>query len=95
MLELKRGFPLELKPPGEGLSESASLNYYSPTVSITVPTNLTHTNSLLHYILAEGVPQRESSRKTFDNILVTDHFVNDTVARELSYVPSTSSAAFT
>ena len=94
-LELNRSFPLELQPPDKGLPEGASLNHYSPTVLTAVPTNLTHTNSLLHHTSAEGIPQHESSRTPSDNILVTYHFYNDTVTRELSYVLSNSSDAFT
>ena len=94
-LELNRSFPLELQPPGKGLPEGASLNHYSPTLPTTVPTNLTHTNLLLHHTLAGGIPQHESLRTPLDNILVTDHFFNDTVTRELSYVLSNFSDTFT
>ena len=94
-LELNGIFLLELQPPGKGLPEGTSLNHYSPTVPTTVPSNLTHTNSLLHHTSAEDIPQHESSRTPSNNILVTDHFFNDTDTRELSYVPSKSSTAFT
>ena len=81
--ELKRSFLLELQPPGKGLPEGVFLNHYSPTVPTTVSTNLTHTNSLLHYTSADGIPQHKSLRTPY------------TVTRKFSYVPSNSSAVFT
>ena len=54
-IELNRDFPLELQPPGKGLPEGASLNYYSPTISVSVPSNLSHANSLLYHTSAKGI----------------------------------------
>ena len=36
-IELNRDFPLELQPPGKDLSEGTSLNHYSPTIPLSVP----------------------------------------------------------
>jgi len=94
-IELNRDFPFELKPPGEDLPEGASLNHYSPTIPVSVPSNLSHANSLLHHTSAEGIPQPVFSHTSSDNILVTDHLFHNTVTRELSYVPTDSSAHFT
>ena len=94
-IELNRSFPIELQPPGQMLPKGASLNHYSSTIPSTVYTNLTHTNSMLHYISAEGIPQPVCSSTPSDNILVTDYFYHNTVTRELSYVPSNSSSTFT
>ena len=60
-IELNRDFPLELQPSGECLPEGTSLNHYSPTVPVSVPSNLLHANSLLHHTSSEGIPQPESS----------------------------------
>ena len=89
-IEFNRDLPLELQPPGKGLPEDTSLNHYSPTIPVSIPSNLSHSNSLLHHTPAEGIPHTPS-----DNILVTDHFFHNTVIRDLSYVPTNSSAHFT
>ena len=73
-IELNRDFPLELQPPGKGLPEGTSLNHYSPTVPVSVPSNLSHADSLLHHTSAEGIPQPDSSHTPSANILVTDNF---------------------
>ena len=73
-IELNRDFPFELQPPGKGLPEGASLNHYFHTVSVSVPSNLSHANSLLHHTFAEGIPQPDNSHTPSDNILVTDPF---------------------
>ena len=39
-IELNRDFPLELQPPGKGLAAGASLNHYSPTFPVSVPSNI-------------------------------------------------------
>ena len=88
--EFNREFPLDLQPPGRGLLESVSLNRFSPNVPTSVPANPTHTNSQLHHTAAEGSIQPERSRTPSHNILVTDHFFNDNVTRELKYFPSNS-----
>ena len=92
--EFNRDFPLDLQPPGHGLPEGVSLNHYSPNVPTSVPTNPIHTNSQLHHTAAEGIPTPANSRTPSDNILVTDHFFNDNVTRELKYVPSPSNTFF-
>ena len=94
-IEVNRSFPLELQPPGKGLPECASFNHYSPTIPSIAPTNLTHTNSLLYYTSVGGISQPVCLNTPSDNILVTDHFLHDTVIRELLYVPSNSSTIFT
>ena len=73
-IELNRDFPLELQPPGKGLPEGTSRNHYSPTISVSVPSNLSYANSLLHHTSTEGISQPDSSHIHSDNILVTDHF---------------------
>ena len=93
-IELNRDFSLDLQPPGKGLPEVTSLNHYSPTIPTSVPSNKQFTTSLLHHTSAEGVPQTESSPTPSDNILVTDHFFHNTVTRELSYIPTNTSARF-
>ena len=73
-IELNRDFPLELQPHGKGLPEGTSLNHYSPTIPVSIPSNLSHVNSLLHHTSAEVFPQPDSSHTPSDNILVTDPF---------------------
>ena len=90
--EFNRDFPLDLQPPGHGLPEAFLLNHYSPNVPTPGPTNPIYTNSQLHHTAAEGTTPPESSRTPLDNILVTDHFLNDNVTRELKYVPSNSNS---
>ena len=94
-IELNRDFPLELQPPGKGLPQDVSLNHYSPTIPVSVPSNLSHANSLLHHTSADGIPQPDSSHTPSDNILVTDYLFYNTVTRELSYVPTNSCTYFT
>ena len=60
-IEFNRDFPLELQPPGKGLPDGASLNHYSPTVPVAVPSNLSNANSLLYHTSSESIPQSESS----------------------------------
>ena len=93
-IELNRDFPLDLQPPGKGLTAGASLNHYSPTIPTSVPSNKQLTTSLLHHISAESIPQTESLSSTSNNILVTDHSFHNTVTRELSYIPTNTSARF-
>ena len=55
-IELNRDFPLELQPPNKGLPDGASLNHYSPTVPVSIFSNLSNANLLLHHTSSEGIP---------------------------------------
>ena len=66
--KLNREFPLDLQPPGKGLSEGATLKHYTHTISFTVSTNL------LHHISAEGTSHPVYQSTPLDNIHVTDKF---------------------
>ena len=93
-IEMNRDVPWDMQPPGKGLPEGASLNHYSFTIPTSVPSDKQLTTSLLHHTSAEGIPQTESSPTPSANILVTDHFFHNTVTRELSYIPTNTSARF-
>ena len=79
--ELNREFPLDLQPPGKGLPEGATLNYYTKTIFHTLSTNL------LHHTSADGNSHPTCHSTPSDNIHVTDHFFKNEVSRKLVYIP--------
>ena len=83
--ELNREFSLDLQPPGNGLPEGATLNHYTHTITLTVSTNL------LYHTSTKGTSHFVYQSTPSNNIHVTDHFFQDTVSRELSYLPSSIS----
>lgn len=92
-IELNRSFPLDLQPPEKWLPEDATLNHYSHVISPTGSTNITSNSSILHYTSAKIISLPLCLNIPSNNILVTNHFFQETVTQKLAYFLSNSSTA--
>ena len=73
-VELNRTFPLELHLLGKDFPNGTNLNHCLPIIPLSVFTNTTFNNYILHCTSIEGASHSLYLSTSSNNILVPDHF---------------------